>query len=251
MHAQQGWEILISQGRGVEASQAIGAHQDSDTQIGATKEGADNTGVLNGTWSSDMSFELLNLPFDGTVSTEVIPRILSSASRNQQGLITGATMDIVLTQPSSICEALNSGEKASGTVDPPAIATGSIGFSQPVAALPSGGKSCALMTDFGLTIPQRGGLMDVEMTSATVGASLNQAPLNLSGGIHRVPTTSLVGIGVDGEDQTAAGEPTGGKGPLTGSTGMEVDTLDDQKGLETYPEQKRLPQSSMVTPRIS
>ncbi len=91
MHAQQGWEMLISQGRGVKASQAIMAHQGSDTLIGATKEGVDNTRAVNGTWSSDGLLKLLNLPFDGMVSTEVVPRILSSASGNQQGAITGAT----------------------------------------------------------------------------------------------------------------------------------------------------------------
>ncbi len=251
MHAQQGWEILISQGRGVEASLAIVAHQGSDMQMGVTKERADNTGAVNGTWSSDALLKLLDLPFDGTVSTEVVPRILSGASRNQQGAITGATTDTVLTQPSNTQEAVNSGEKASGAIDPPAITTRSIGDGQSVAAPPSGGKGCALMADLGLTIPQRGGPTDIEMTSNTVGASLNQVPLSISGGVHRVPTTSLVGIGVDGEDQTEAGEPTGGKGPLTVSTGMKVDTADKQTGLETSPAQKRLPQSSMVTPRIS
>jgi hypothetical protein len=61
----------------------------------------------------------------------------------------------------------------------------------------------------------------------------------------------LVGIGVDTGDQTAAGEPAGGKGPLMASTEMEVDTSDKNKGLETSPAQKRPPQSSMVTLRIS
>ncbi len=56
---------------------------------------------------------------------------------------------------------------------------------------------------------------------------------------------------MDGEDQTVAGEPTGHQGPLRVLTGMEVDTLDEQKGLKTSPAQKRFPQTSMVTPRIS
>ncbi len=198
-----------------------------------------------------MSLKLLDLPFDGRVSTEVVPRILSGTSRNQQGAITGATTDTGLTQLSNIQEAVNSGEKASGAFDPPAIATGSIGDSQSVAALPSGGKGCAPMADLGLTISQRLGPTDIEMTSATAGASLDQVPLSLSGGVHRVPITSLVGISVDGEDQTVAGEPTGGKRPLTVSTRMEVNTLDKQKGLETSLVQKRLPQSSMVAPKIS
>jgi hypothetical protein len=89
------------------------------------------------------------------------------------------------------------------------------------------------------------------MTSATIGSSINQVLLSPSGGMHRDPTTSLVGISVDGEDQTAAGELTWGKGPLRVSTGMEVNMLDKQKGLETSPAQKRLPQTYMVTPRIS
>jgi hypothetical protein len=194
MHVQQCWEMLISQGRGVEASQAIGAHQGSNVQMGATKEGAYNTGALNGTWSSDVLLESLNLLFDGMVSTKVVPRTLSGASRNQKGVITGARMDIVLTQPSSICEAVNSREKASGAVNSPAIATGSIGYGQSVSAPTSGGKGCAPMADLGLTTPQKGGPIDIEMTSATVGASLDQVPLSLSGGIHRVPTNSLVGI---------------------------------------------------------
>ena len=178
--------------------------------MGATKEGADNTGAVNRTWSSDMLLKSINLLFDGRVSTEVVSRILSGASRNQQGVITGERTDTVLTQPSSIREAVNSGEKASGAVDPPTIATGSVGDGQSIAAPPSGGKGCAPMADLGLTIPQRGGPMDIEMTGATVGASLNQVLLSLSGGVHRVSTTSLVGIGVDGEDQTVAGEPPGG-----------------------------------------
>jgi hypothetical protein len=127
MHAQQGWEMLISQGRGVEASQAIGAHQGLDTQMGETKEGAENTRAVNGSWSLDVLLGLLDLSYDGTVSTEVFPRILTGASGNQQGIITGAMTDTMITQPSSIREAVNSGEKASGAVDPPAIATGSIG----------------------------------------------------------------------------------------------------------------------------
>jgi hypothetical protein len=202
MHAQQGQEMLISQGRGVEASPAIVAHQGSNTQMGATEEEADNTGAVNRTWSSDVLLELLDLPFDSMVSTEVVPRILSSASRNQQGAITGATTNTVLTQPSNIQEAVNSGKKASGAVDPPATATGSIGDGHSVAAPPSRGKDCTPMADHGLTIPQRGGLTYIEMTSAIVGASLDQVLLSLSGGVRRVPTTSLVGISVGGEDQT-------------------------------------------------
>ncbi len=59
-------------------------------------------------------------------------------------------------------------------VDPPAIDTGSVRVSQSVAVPPPGGKGCALMADLGLTIPQREGLTDIEMASATIGASINQ-----------------------------------------------------------------------------
>jgi hypothetical protein len=83
MHAQQGREVPPSQGKVVKASPTIAAQQDSDMQMGATKEGADISGAVNGTWSSDVSLESLDLPFDGTLSTKVVSRILSSASRNQ------------------------------------------------------------------------------------------------------------------------------------------------------------------------
>jgi hypothetical protein len=89
------------------------------------------------------------------------------------------------------------------------------------------------------------------MTGTTAEESHDQVPLSLSGGVHRVPAISPVGNGADGEDQTAVGEPAGGKGPPTASTEMEVDTLDGNKGPETSPAQKGPIQSSMVTPRIS
>jgi hypothetical protein len=54
MHAQQGWEVLLSQGKVVKASPIIADHQGSDTQMGAIKEGAEITGAVNGTWSSDV-----------------------------------------------------------------------------------------------------------------------------------------------------------------------------------------------------
>jgi hypothetical protein len=97
MHAQQGREVLLSQGKVVKASPKIATQQGSDTQMGATKKGADCTWAVNGTWSSDVLLELLNLPFDGTLSTKVVPRILSGASENKQGVSMEATMDTVLT----------------------------------------------------------------------------------------------------------------------------------------------------------
>ncbi len=121
--------------------------------MGATEEGADITGAVNGTWSSDVLLELLDLLYDGNLSTEFVPMILSGASKNQQGASSGATTDTKLTQPSIICKVMNSGVMATGAVDPPAIATGSIGDAQSVSAPPSGGKGCAPMADLDLTIP--------------------------------------------------------------------------------------------------
>ncbi len=51
MHAQQGCEMLISQGRGAKAPHAINAHQGSNMQMGATDKGVNNTGAVNGSWS--------------------------------------------------------------------------------------------------------------------------------------------------------------------------------------------------------
>jgi hypothetical protein len=158
-------------------------------------------------------------------------------------------MDTVLAQPSLKHEAVNAGVRATGAVDPPASATGSVGDGQFV--VPSGGKGSATMADLDLTMPHdSGGLTDIEMTGVTAGASQDQVQLSLNGGVHRVPTTSPVGIGVAGEDQTAAGEPASGKGPPTAYTEMKVDTLDGNKGPETSPAWKGPIQSSMVTPRI-
>ncbi len=60
-----------------------------------------------------------------------------------------------------------------------------------------------------------------------------------------------MGNGADSEDQTAAGESAGGKGPPMPSTEMEDDRLDGNKGPETSPAWKGPIQSSVVTPRIS
>jgi hypothetical protein len=110
MHAQQGQEVLPSQIKVLKASLTIVAQQGSDTQIGATKEGVEIKGAVNR--SSDVLLELLDLPLDSTLSTKVIPRILSSASGNQQDASTEATIDIMLAQPSNIHEAVNLGVRA-------------------------------------------------------------------------------------------------------------------------------------------
>jgi hypothetical protein len=218
--------------------------------MGAAKEGPDITGAVNRTWSSDVLLELLNLPFDGTLSTKVIPRLFPGASRNQQGTSTEATIDTVLAQPSNIRAAVNPGVRATGAVDPPASATGPVRDSQLV--VPTGGRGSATEVDLDPTRPQKkGGYTDIKITGAKAGASHNQVPQSLNEGVHRVPAISPVGNGADGEDQIAAREQAGGKGPPAASTEMEVDTLDKNKGLGTSPTQKGPIQSSMVTQRIS
>jgi hypothetical protein len=250
MHAQQGQEVLLSQGKVIKNSPTNAAQQGSNMQIGATEEGADITGEVNGTWSSDVLLELLDLLFDGTISTKVVPRILSDASRNQQGASTEAATNTVLAQPSNIPEAVNPGVREIGGIDPPASATGPVGDGHLVVL--TGGGGSATMVDLDLTIPHKsGGQMDIKMPGPTAGASHDQVPLSLNGGVHRVPAIFPVGNGADGEDQTVAGEPAGGKGPLTVSTEMEVVRLDENKGPKTSLAQKGPIQSSMVTPRIS
>jgi hypothetical protein len=253
MHAQQGQEVLLSQRKVLKASPTIAAQQGLDTQIGVTKEGVDITGVVNRTWFSDLSLELLDLLFDGTLSTKVIPRLLPGASINQQGTSTEAMMDTVLAQTSNIPVAVNPGVTATGAIDAPASATRPVRDSQLV--VPTGGGGSATMADLDLTRSQEsGGQSDIKikMTGATTGASHGQVLQSLNGrGVHRVPASCPVGNGAEGEDQTAAGEPAGGKGPPMASTEMEVNTLDGNKGPEISPAQKGPIQSAMVTPRIS
>ncbi len=233
----QGQDVLLNQREVVKASLTIAAQQGTDTQMGATKKGTDITGAENGTWSSDVSLELLNLPYDGMPSTMVILRTPSGASGNWQCNSMEAAMDSVLAQPSNIREAVNPGVRAIGAVDPPASTTGPVGDGQLVAPTGSGGS--ATIVDLNLTIPQEsGGQMNIEMTGTTSGVGHNQALQGLDGGVHRVPAISLVGNGADGEDQTAAGESASGKRPPTASTEMEVDTLDGNKGPETSPARK-------------
>jgi hypothetical protein len=139
---------------------------------------------------------------------------------------------------------------STGVVHPFATAKGSVGDGQPVAT--TGSRGGATIVNHNMTIPQEsGGQMDMEMPGATSGIGHNQALQVLNGGVHRVPTISLVGNGVDGEDQTAAGDLAGGKGPPMASTEMEVDMPDWKKSPEISPAQKGPIQSLMVTPRIS
>ncbi len=156
----------------------------------------------------------------------------------------------MLSQPRNIQEAVHPGVRATGAVDPPASTTEPVRDGQLGAPTGSGGSST--IVDLDLTVPQEsGGQTDIEMTGATSGVGHNQVLQGLDGGVHRVPVISLVGNGANGKDQTVVGESAGGKGPLTVSTEMEVDTLDGNKGPETSPAQKGPIQSSMVTPRIS
>ncbi len=90
----------------------------------------------------------------------------------------------------------------------------------------------------------------MEMTGTTSGVGHNQALQGLDRGVHRVLAISLVGKGVDGKDQTVAGELAGGKGPPTVSSEMEVNIPDGKRSPEISPVQKNLIQS-LVTLRIS
>ncbi len=147
---------------------------------------------------------------------------------------------------------MNPGVRETGAVDPPTSATGPVGDGQLV--VPTGGRGSATIVDLNLTIPQKSvGQMDmIEMTGATSGVGHDQVLQGLNGCVHRVLELSLVGNGVNGEDQRAAEESAGGKGPLSVSTEMEVETSDRNKGPETL--QHRRGQSNplwSVTPRIS
>jgi hypothetical protein len=94
---------------------------------------------------------------------------------------------------------------STGVVHPLATTTGSVKHGQPVAPTRSGGDTTVVNHD--MTTPQEsGGQADTEMTGATSSVGHNQALQGLDGVVHRVFTISLVGKGVDGEDQTAAGE---------------------------------------------
>jgi hypothetical protein len=166
--------MSVSQRGGIEALNAVRAHQGSDMQMEATKEGSNNTGAMDGAWSLDMSLKFLDLMYDGTGSAEFVPMTLSSASGNQQGVTTGVTRDTVLTQPSNKREAVSSSGWVSGVPDPPAMATGSVGDSQPVAAPPPGGNCYAPLADPGPTIPQKGSLAGIKMASALLGPELNR-----------------------------------------------------------------------------
>jgi hypothetical protein len=187
MHAQQAQDVPLNQMEVVYASLAIAARQGTDTQIGAPEEGADTTGVENGTWSSDVSLELLGLPYDDTPSTTVTLDTPFGAS-GYQHTSTEAETDYERAQPSNIQEVANPGEMSIGAVHPLATAAGSVEDGQPVA--PTGSGSSATIVNHDMTIPQE--------SAGIVG--YDQALQGLDKSVHRVPTISLVGKGVDGED---------------------------------------------------
>ncbi len=84
MHTQQAQDVLLNQIKLVNVSLAIAARQGTNTQVGAPKEGADTTGVENGTWSSDVWIVLLDLPYDGTPSATVTLDTPFAATRYQR-----------------------------------------------------------------------------------------------------------------------------------------------------------------------
>ncbi len=190
----------------------------------------------NGTWSSYVLLEFLNLLYDITPSTTVTFETPFGAS-GYKHISTEAEMDYKRAQPSNIQEVANLGEMSTGAVHPLATVTGSVKDGQLVA--PTGSRSSVTIVDHDMTIPQEsGGQADTEMTGTTSGVGYNQALQGLDGGLHRVPAISLVGKGMDREDQTMAGESALGKGPPTASTEMEVDTLDRMRSPEISPARK-------------
>jgi hypothetical protein len=132
------------------ASPAIAAWQGIDTQTGAPKEGADTTGVENRTWSSDVFFVLLNLPYDGRPSTTVTLDTPFGASRYRHTSREAET-DQKRAQPSNIQEVANPGEMSTGVVHPLVTATGAVEDGQPIA--PTGGGGGATIVDHDMTIP--------------------------------------------------------------------------------------------------
>jgi hypothetical protein len=205
--------------------------------------------VENGTWSSDVLLVLLDLPYDGILSTTVTLDTPFGASGCQR-TSTDAETDYKHAQPSNIQEVTNPGEMPTGVVHPLATATGSAKDGQLIAS--TGSRGGATIVNHNMTIPQEsGGQADMERTGTTSGIGHDQALQGLDGGVHSVPAISLLDKGVDGEDQTAAGELAWGKGPPTASTEMEVNIPDGKRSPEISPVQNGPIQSLMVTPRIS
>jgi hypothetical protein len=203
MHAQQAQDVLLNQMEVVNAPPAIAAWQGTNMQVRAPKEEADTTGVENGTWSSDVLLILFDLPYDGIPSTMVTLDTPFGAS-GYQHTSTETETDYKRAQPSNIQDVANPGEMSTRVVHPLSPATGSVKHGQPVA--PTGSRGGATIANHDMTTPQEsGGQVDTEMTGATSSVGQDQDLQGLDGGVHRVSAISLVGKGVDSEDQTAAG----------------------------------------------
>ena len=100
MHAHQAQDVPLNQMEVINASLAIAAQQGTHTQVGAPEEGADTTGVENGTWSSDFLLMLLNLPYDGTPSPTVMYTPFGASG--YQCTSTEVETDYKRAQPSNI-----------------------------------------------------------------------------------------------------------------------------------------------------
>jgi hypothetical protein len=172
MHAQKAQDVPLNQMEVDNTSPATAAQQGTDTQVGAPKEGADTTGVKNGTWSSDVLLVLLDLLYDGTPSTMVMLDTPFGASGYQR-TSTEAEMDYEHAQPSNIQEVVNPGEMSTRVVHPLATVTGSVEHGQPIA--PTRSRGSATIINHDMTIPQEsGGQADTEKTGATSGIGHNQ-----------------------------------------------------------------------------
>ncbi len=223
--------------------------QGTDTQAGAPKEGANTTWVENGTWSSDVLLVLLDLPYDSTPSTMVMLDTPFGATGYQR-TSTEAETDQEHAQPSNGQDVAYPEEMLTGVVHPLSPATGSVKHGQPVA--PTASRGGATIINHDMTTPQEsGGQADREMTGATSIVGHDQALQGPDGGVHRVSAISLVGKGVDGEDQTAAGELAWGKEPPTVTTEMEVDILDERRSLEISPAQRNLSSAERPNPILN
>ncbi len=192
---------------------------------------------------------LIDLLYDSTPSTTVMLDTAFGAF-GYQCTSTEAETDYKRAQPSNIQDVANPGEMSTGVVHPLSPMTGSVKHSQSIA--PTGSRGGATIVDHNMTTPhESGGQADTEMTGVTSCVGHNQALQGLDGGVHRVSAISLVGKGVDDENQTVAGELSWGKEPPAASTEMEVNIQDEKRSLEISPAWKGPIQSLMVNPRIS
>ncbi len=154
MHAQQAQDVLLNQIKVVNISPAIGARQGTDTQVGALEEGADTTGVENGTWSSDVFLLSLDLLYDSSPSTTVRLDTLFGATGYQR-TSTEVETDYKHAQPSNKQDVMNPGEMSTGVIHPLSPAKRSVKHGQPIA--PTGCRGGATIVDHDMTTPQESG----------------------------------------------------------------------------------------------